>query len=265
MITVGCDPEFVMINKDGMAVHPVSELRGFSSPCEIGWFGYDGTGESRIFEIRPNYSVDPRVVVENIRQLFGRVLEVIPETRNYRWLAGSSVYSKPLGGHIHFGAKSSSDIVLALDVLLAPLVALIEVESDRRTRLDKNYGHLGAAEPKLYGFEYRTPASWLWAPGLAIAVLALGQGIVQDGLSRRLPWQAIRVLEDRYVRRDDAAITCRVLDLAVARTSLKDIWAAVSRIGAAHRFYPEITYLKTLTEGGRVWSNTEDMKARWRL
>ena len=248
-----------------MAIHPIQTLRGFLSPFEIGWMGYDGTGDGRVFEVRPNYSADPRVVVENIRELFRRVLEVIPETRNHRWLAGSSVYSKSLGGHIHFGAKSSSDIVLALDVLLAPLVALIEVESDRRTRLGKNYGHLGAAEPKPYGFEYRTPASWLWAPGLAIAVLALGQGIVQDGLNRCLPWQAIRTLEDRYVRRDDAAVTTRVLDLAVARTSLKDIWTAVGRIGTAHRFYPEITYLKTLTEGGRVWTNAEDMKARWWL
>ena len=188
----------------------------------------------------------------------------LPETLEYQWLAGSSVSGLPLGGHIHFGIRPRQDMMIALDTLLVPVAALIDVQAQMETRRIRGYGKLSDHRRKSHGFEYRALGSWLWSPGIALGILALAQAIVYDCSKKRLPWR--RIME---VRRRGYIVTSSpgfdTINIEKARQEFPKIWAVISSLRSVHRFWPEISFLNELISRSRTWENGQDMKTRWRV
>lgn len=177
MFTLGTDPELVLVNTTDEVV-----LNALDYLPKAAKFGVDG--HRYIAELRPEPAATPKDLVINIRRtlaLGGKKIQ------NLTWLSGAYKYRKPLGGHIHFGDISSSDKILdALDHYLAILLAVTEDPEEagkRRTTIfygSNPYGLLGDLRRKPWGFEYRTPSSFLISPAMARGILVAAKAIVLE-------------------------------------------------------------------------------------
>ena len=54
-----------------------------------------------------------------------------------------------------------------------------------KKRKKTGYGQLGAYETKSYGFEYRTPASWLYSENNARSILCLSYTLAYEFMNNR--------------------------------------------------------------------------------
>src|SRR5690606_17952603 len=123
-----------------------------------------------IAELRPRPENDPSQLVRNMQRLLLRMPRAL-RRRRYGWYAGSGRAPYHTGGHVHFsGLPLTGPIIRALDTYLALPFLLIENPVKARRRRAK-YGRLGEVRRKRWGFEYRTPPSWLVAPRFAEAAL----------------------------------------------------------------------------------------------
>ena len=82
MITIGCDPEFAMLNQNGTLVN-ADRLLPKLPPTLRPAIGRDGAnGET--WELRPQPSTNPREVVASIRDLLRQLALYLPETLEYQ-------------------------------------------------------------------------------------------------------------------------------------------------------------------------------------
>ena len=176
-ITLGCDPEFGLVNPEGTIVNAmgcVKEQIGVS-------FGLDHGG--RIMELRPAPSPTPMGLVDNIRALMVKGLSLNPETSKHRWKAGSMVDTDAIGGHVHLGHKSFIDsplgnrVIELLNRVVTPLFILLEhpVEAVHR-RVGTGYGAVSGSNSmrnQPHGVEYRALPSWLGKPEHALGAISL--------------------------------------------------------------------------------------------
>src|SRR4030042_1892082 len=102
-ITIGADPEFVLVKEDGSALY-ADELFVINGNDDNKWeqLGSDGP----CAEIRPEPSNNHEELIQNIEKLFKEHSDVI---KDYNWMGGAT-YSHPsmdrrypIGGHIHLG------------------------------------------------------------------------------------------------------------------------------------------------------------------
>ena len=189
-VTVGCDPEFEVIDRHGEVIRAGPDLirrirSGEEGPCSNvpTGIGVDGSGEQ--LELRPRASSRPRSVVSNIKQLF--------ETfeKNYgRYGRGLKVSIKgdnfPLGGHIHIGVgfewMPPQSLVKMLDHFIGDKYRRVTGEA----RQEGEYGSLGDAREKPHGFEYRTPPSTVFGdPKIAYITMKLAKNVTETFLNRR--------------------------------------------------------------------------------
>lgn len=193
-ITVGCDPEFGLVD-------PASKLlvRGDKVLPDSKYhkFGADGPG----VEIRPDPSRDHLAVVENIRES----LQNPPEAADkYKWVGGATYRDRTryywYGGHVHLGRPVSIDAEIAfpcyqriaavLDHLVAfPMVSFDTPEPNRRRNgCQHQYGKAGdirADYPEGNRFEYRVLSGlWLIHPTLARIVLGVSKCVAETAYER---------------------------------------------------------------------------------
>ena len=163
-VKVGLDPEFLLFDRHG----------GFVPARDI--FGRESTGDE--------VGVDECTETGELRPQEGTPAKVVKNTSNLLALLGSEIKSRellvyagalggddiPLGGHIHFNVPYCEDFVDALDAFIGgPMLRM--ANSDRRE--DDAYGELSEWESKPYGFEYRTPPSFIGKPDLFAGVIAV--------------------------------------------------------------------------------------------
>ena len=168
-VKVGLDPEFLLFDRHGGFV-PARDIFGRSSTGdEVGVDECDNTGE-----LRPKEGT-PAKVIKNTTDLLTKLGSKI-KARELLVYAGASTYADdnyediPLGGHIHFNIPYCEDFVEALDAFIGvPMLRM--ADSDRRE--DDEYGELSEWESKPYGFEYRTPPSFIGKPDLFGGVIAV--------------------------------------------------------------------------------------------
>ena len=168
-VKVGLDPEFLLFDRHGGFV-PARDIFGSGSTGEdVGVDECDNTGE-----LRPQEGT-PAKVIKNTTNLLAKLGSKI-KSRELLVYAGASAYTDddyedvPLGGHIHFNVPYCEDFVEALDAFIGvPMLRM--ADSDRRD--DDEYGELSAWESKPYGFEYRTPPSFIGKPDLFAGVIAV--------------------------------------------------------------------------------------------
>ncbi len=161
--TIGCDPELVA-RHNGVFVQANKYFKFNSS------FGTDGNSD--ICEIRPGYSESPIELTAKIRSIIEYGNEKAPDLEFY---AGNFVDGYPLGGHIHISAEPTDKVINSIDSILYSLSNCIDERGQRDKRQRTGYGKRFAFRKKDYGFEYRTPGSWLISPSVALVTLTLAK------------------------------------------------------------------------------------------
>ena len=175
MFTLGCDPELVC-RRNGSFVSASRFFKMHSS------FGLDGC--ESIAEIRPGYSESPVDLTSKIYQIIEYGVE---KTHNeLEFFSGHYVDDYAIGGHIHFSIEPDAKIIEGLDVVLGSFSNCIDDKEQKLKRERTGYGKRGAYRRKYYGFEYRTPGSFLLSPSVTLIELTLAKltilGIKEDNL-----------------------------------------------------------------------------------
>lgn len=177
-VTVGCDPEFELVEFRREGPRVVAACEVLSEPGGLGGpIGADGAGAQ--LELRPVPSTDPAQVVASIRALFERF------ARRYASYDGSPVGERyPVGGHIHIGVGKPwdppCDVIRILDHFIGrPLRGL-----NGPARNESGYGGLSDIRVEPHGFEYRTPPAAIFAdPRMAEITLKLARNLVSRVLN----------------------------------------------------------------------------------
>lgn len=192
-ITIGCDPEFGLVDPNHKVLHRGDQVLPGSKKSP---FGADGPG----VEVRPPPSTDHIALVASIRDLLE---DPPPASKNYLWVGGATFRDKNrtywFGGHIHLGRPQGIDLgqaepaFRALARVLDHCIALPLVTFDtpepflRRKGCAHHYGIAGDIRTKDGNsrFEYRVP-SGLWAthPLLAKIVLGATKAVAEDFYGR---------------------------------------------------------------------------------
>ena len=172
--TIGCDPELV-VRKNGQFACADSFFKPNSS------MGLDGC--SSIAEVRPGYSESPIDLSAKIYMILQYGHSKFPELE---FAAGHYQNDFALGGHIHFSISPEPKIISALDIVLRSLSNCIDDKDQRCKRERTGYGKISSYRKKYYGFEYRTPGSWLLSPSTTLVTLTLAKlaimGVTEDDL-----------------------------------------------------------------------------------
>ena len=191
-ITIGADPEFGLIDLDGV-LHRGSTVLPHTQTSK---FGADGPG----VEVRPKPTRDHIALVRNIQ----KILEKPPvNAESYSWRGGATHKDKRVywfGGHIHLGRPDFLDpgtalpayqkIASILDATLAfPLVAFDTPDPFlRRNGCKYAYGKAGdirADYPEQDRFEYRVLSGlWLTHPTLAKVALGVAKCVTETAYNR---------------------------------------------------------------------------------
>jgi hypothetical protein len=185
-ITVGCDPEFELVNSRGVLSVSSSltedEDLGRSDNKEVcfihskaGQVGVDGSGDQ--IEIRPTPSEKAKDIVNNIKGLLEKFAEEFAEFR----LAPSSERF-PCGGHIHIGVQPepSSRLYSAISDALDDFIGAPTKNLNGDRRASAGYGSLGDYRKQPHGMEYRTPSAAIFRnPRFAEVVLELAGNIAK--------------------------------------------------------------------------------------
>src|SRR5664280_1314931 len=174
MFTIGCDPELV-VRKQGQFCCADNFFKPNSS------MGLDGC--SSIAEVRPGYSESPIDLSSKIFQILSYGHQKFPELE---FISGHYANDFSLGGHCHFSISPEPKIISALDIVLRSLSNCIDDKDQRCKRERTGYGKRSAYRKKYYGFEYRTPGSWLLSPSTTLVTLTLAKlavlGVIEDNL-----------------------------------------------------------------------------------
>ncbi|MBI2417245.1 MAG: hypothetical protein HYV28_04970 [Ignavibacteriales bacterium] len=170
--TIGCDPE-LLCHREGKYVPAHNYYKSSSS------FGLDGC--ESIAEVRPGFSESPIDLTAKIRTCLEYGHDKAPDLEFY---AGHFQEDFSLGGHLHFSVQPEPEIVDALDTVLYSLSNCIDDKEQRQKRERTGYGRRKATRKKSYGFEYRTPGSWLLSPSTTLVNFTLAKlaviGVQED-------------------------------------------------------------------------------------
>jgi len=172
--TIGCDPELVL-RKNGNFVCAYDYFKANSS------MGLDGC--ESIAEIRPGFSESPIDLTAKIH----KILEYGHEKHSeLEFISGQFANDFSLGGHCHFSVSPEPKIISALDTVLYSLSNCIDDKQQRLKRERTGYGKKSAYRKKYYGFEYRTPGSFLLSPATTLVTFTLAKlaviGVIEDNL-----------------------------------------------------------------------------------
>ncbi|HEC63675.1 MAG TPA: hypothetical protein ENI23_00110 [bacterium] len=192
-VTIGCDPEFVLVNEDGSAQY-AHQVTGLHFDSEV---GHDGP----CAEIRPKPSKNVNTLIQTIESLL-RNPSHVNCIANFKWTGGASYKSPsmskryPIGGHIHLGLPKIPNhtwdryndttnmlqrrVVRILDDLVAlPLIRIDTPYPDARR--NQNYGKYGDIKVESYKLEWRVLSGlWLVHPTLAKVVLATTKAVAEE-------------------------------------------------------------------------------------
>lgn len=161
--TIGCDPELIC-RRNGQFVAANKFFKSNSS------FGLDGCNS--VAEIRPGFSDSPIDLTAKIYQILEYGHSKVSDLEFY---AGHYQNNFPIGGHTHFSIQPLPEIIEALDIVLGSLSNCIDDKEQRHQRQRSGYGKKSNFRRKPYGFEYRTPGSFLLSPSITLVHLTLAK------------------------------------------------------------------------------------------
>ena len=212
-ITLGCDPELMVIDK---TTGDLVSSQYFFGLKKWGPVGYDGL----LLEFRPLPSIDEAVVVDNMYNLIATARRSLDTCKTFpnTMLAGISSYhgraavarnikantamyqpntKLTAGFHLHYGVPKeilgwqknfvAQQVVKALDYYVGIPSVIPEGHTDsyRRTLQGIEYGKPGMFRLDHRTLEYRTPGAALMKhPILAQGLIGLGAVVIEDICSR---------------------------------------------------------------------------------
>src|SRR5690606_29101893 len=154
---------------------------------------------------------------------------------------------------IHFsGLPLTAGLVRALDAYVALPLAMVE-DPRRARRRRRRYGFLSEVREKSWGFEYRTPPSWLVTPGYARAVLALTKLVARHW--RRLERDPF--LDPRVVR------AFKFCDKNALRPHFEEVWSEVTALPEYARYAADLDALAAVARSGGSWNEQRDFRLAW--
>ncbi|MCK4978512.1 MAG: hypothetical protein KAS36_16380 [Anaerolineales bacterium] len=184
---VGADPEFVLIDRHGYAVHArdVMGVRGTqTSPLGVDSYGLQA-------ELRPEPEVNPEALIRRMKDIL-RNDRLAPSIADYTWKA-CSWDRFGIGGHLHFGtpkmleqkkdAKFGFFVVATrlLDELVALPLCKIEAEGGVSRRNSSRFGRHGDFRKDTGRLEWRVPGGdWVAHPDLAEAVVGTSKAVCEE-------------------------------------------------------------------------------------
>lgn len=252
-VTLGADPEFIMLAPDGKVV-PASRYLPREGDAGCDSIVVRGVRHWPLAELRPAPASEPSAVAADLRRLLASAARRTAGAK-LTWRAGAGpVRGLPLGGHVHIsGAALTSERLRALDNAVALPLRLLEPPSAAARR--PRFGALGDFRRQSHGgFEYRTPPSWLVSPRLARGALALAKVAAEHARelasSRPLDEDAVR---DAFYSGDREA-------LLAGATAVHE---ALAKTRGYRVYEPLIEPLFRSIARGATWNETADLRERW--
>jgi len=201
-ITLGCDPEFFLLDPNNYVVSAANIFRRMSD------VGHDGS----MVEIRPQPSTSENILVDSMMALINKArgqlnaLSFIASKgqtfgpQNIRMIAASAHQGMSAGFHLHFGLPTpllgkqpfskeliARKIIKVMDYYVGIPSIIPEGDADyfRRVFPASKYGKPGGFRLSHRTLEYRVPGGYLLRhPVLTKGILALGAVVVEDMVSR---------------------------------------------------------------------------------
>lgn len=185
LMSIGCDPEFILLNRNGRIVNADSML------SHDGQLGSDGA----LGEIRPDPSDSVESVVESMRKLIRKI-----STYTHHFPVGTSYYKGYVAGfHLHFqfpekiihycdrnSAAIMREIVSILDYCIG-IPSMLFDETDKRRLGQSDYGKAGDFRVSDKTLEYRVPGGiFLRHPEYSRMLLYCGHVVMRDILGKLL-------------------------------------------------------------------------------
>lgn len=182
-ITIGCDPEFILINDTGKVVNAD---KVFPKTARLG-------SDAGLGELRPPPSKNSLDVVESLRGL----IHSIPVKTKYCPVSCSYYNGWVSGFHIHFGMPQAiltyaseqtigfiRGAVAVLDYYIG-IPAMLADETDLRRLSTFGYGQPGDFRVGECTMEYRTPGGFhLRSPALAMNIMESCYTVMEDVIGR---------------------------------------------------------------------------------
>jgi len=226
-------------------------------------FGTDGHAETG--EVRVEEDINPLSLVPKIKKALESRIGVDNLLYGAGWYADN--FMESVGGHIHFGHPKIrqgrrglrvKNIAKSLDVLLSLPLLMIEEPQKGLSRKQQGFGRLGDVRAQPYGFEYRTPPSFLGDMELTKAVFCLSYAIAYEVLFERDGNPiTIDVGKDEIV---DMAV--RYQDVSILRPHLPKIFREIEKLKLYPLWEEEINYLKDCSYKLRILTEKE-VKKTW--
>jgi hypothetical protein len=257
--TIGADPEFICTT----ASNSVICAEEFCGNNINESFGCDGNGV--LFEVRPTPSKNPLAVLGNIHKIFSNQVLKHPEFLKYNWMAGSYCSGYPMGGHIHFGVKNYiadyQRVVTILDNYVGALSVLIDSPELSSSRRAKGYGSMGDYRTQPYGFEYRTPGSWLSSPYVSAVMLCLAKTVVFEAINNSTFYNSFF----SCISADDMYFSRRCGRAKILK-KFPGLWADIIKMNLYQVYKPYIDLLYHMISTNLSWTvKNNDMKDSWGL
>lgn len=282
--TIGADPEFYITDLKGQPLHPMDYSTANNLPSkQVYNLGLDGC--QRMFEVRPKQSKSPRVVVQNIRNIFEDCSN--PDLRNNcKWIANplnpNSKYSDEgidfQGGHIHFGfgkkffatrgtgaEESYLSFCTFLDFALAYPASLVYDSKALRERFNSDtYGSFSDFRINSHGMEYRTLPTWLSSPHMALSILSLAKVVGYEYLNfeERCNKFAMKMSGDYYNSMGEHELP----RFDVIRNKVdKEIWPFIEKTYLFNSYKKEIGILKYMIDNELTFNQNLDIRDTWEI
>jgi len=187
-ITVGCDPEFEVVNLENNEIINAEEVIKGNTSTKI---GVDGSGDQ--VEVRPDAGT-PIQVTQNIRNLIKKFSVDYP---NYDLTDRGDDY--PLGGHIHIGVGMNYEPPSKLVELFDDFIGRPTLRLSGEARSD--YRELGQVRVQPHGFEYRTcPAATFQNAAISCIIMKLAKNLTRKFIDEQeMTYRNNPTIED-YIR-----------------------------------------------------------------
>jgi hypothetical protein len=257
--TIGADPEFLVLDGNKIIGEPQKE----------GEFSVDGIN-NKIHEVRPKYSLNPLEVTNSINQIFLNKVKKEPIFGKYSWQCGSYLHKKPLGGHIWFAVTDKiikpQDACYYLDNYLSSLLMLLEDKEQgiKRRNCEAEseningeylYGAKGDFRTSNWGFETRTPASFIHSPKITNGAYCLAKTILFEALNNP------KFDGNEYLDYDDF----QNMNQDKVKKNFTLIRGEIVQMSLYKNYKKHIDYLFKLIKENKTCFSNKSMKEEWGL
>ncbi len=265
VLTIGADPELLIVNGED-SVMEASEYISEASSDESEMVGCDG--DETLGEIRPKYSRNAIDLAKNVKRclkvLYGERL--IEDAMPCKGLGGSGRQGAVTGGHIHFGIPEERRLVSALNAVSLLILKIEDSPQNTYRRNCSSYGALSDIRTQEWGFEYRTPSSWLISPEITEGVLCLYHAVAMAYKNKINKPERLIAIGDAISDSDKTEF--KKANVGHFNDRIVEVASLVRKLPAyrSNAVYREkIDVILKMAENGKHWREERDIFSTWNV